>query len=61
VKGKKVILEILQVESFAGTSRDGLSCEVLVKCSLILDTSASSMCFSHGLFAGTFTRELLAS
>ena len=61
VKGKKVTLKILQIESFAGTSRDGLSCKVLTKCSLALDFSASSMCFSCDLFAETFTHELLAS
>ena len=61
VRGKKVILKILQAESFMGTSRDGLSLEVFTKCSLTLDSSTSSMCFSCGLFVGTFTCELLAS
>ena len=31
VKGKKVTLKILKAESFEGTSRDGLSREVLMK------------------------------
>ena len=61
VKSKKVTLKILQAESFTGTSRDGLSREALEKYSLALDFLASSMCFSCGLFAGTFTRELFAS
>ena len=54
MKGKKVTLKILQAESFKGTLRDGLSCKVLVKYSLALDSSTSNMCFSHALFAGTF-------
>ena len=61
VKGKKVTLKILQVESFAGILQDGLSCKVLLKCSLALDSSASNMYFSRGLFTETFTLELLAS
>ena len=51
----------LKAENFAGTLRDGFSREVLAKCNLTLDSSASSLCFSRDLFAGTFTRELLAS
>ena len=61
VRGKKVTLKILQVESFMGTLQDGLSRKVFAKCSLTLDSSTSSMCFSCGLFVGTFTHELLAS
>ena len=61
MKGKKVTLKILGAESFADTSRDGLSCEVLMKCNLALDSLAFNMYFSRGLLAGTFTRELLAS
>ena len=60
VKGKKVILKILQAETFAGTLQDGLSREVLTKCNLKLDSLTTSMCFSRGLFAGAFTRELVA-
>ena len=61
VKGKKVTLKILQAECFAGTSSDGMSREVLAKCSLTLDSSASSMCFSRTLFTSYSSRELLAS
>ena len=61
VKGKKVTLEILQVESFVDTSRDGLSREVLAKGRLTLDSLAFGMCFSRNLYVGTFTHELLAS
>ena len=42
-----------------GTSQDGLSHEVLMKYSLTFDSLATSMCFSRGLFAGTFTFELV--
>ena len=49
VKGNKVTLKILQAESFTSTSRDGLSHEVLTKCSLALNSLASSMYFSRGL------------
>ena len=61
VKGKKVTLKILQAESFVGTSLDGMSHEVLTKYNLTLDFLASIMCFSCGLFVGTFTHELLVS
>ena len=61
VKGKKVTLKIPQAECFTGTSLDGLSCEALAKCNLALDSSAFSMCFSHGFFRRNFTRELLVS
>ena len=54
VNGKKVTLKILKVESFAGTLGDGLSREVFEKCSLTLDSSTSSMCFSCALFVGNF-------
>ena len=54
VKGMKVTLKILQAKSFVDTSRDGLSREVLAKYSLALNSSASSICFSCALFAGTF-------
>ena len=61
VKGKKVILKILQVESFVGTSRVGPSRETLVKLIAQHDSSASSMCFSHAFFAGGYSScELLA-
>ena len=60
VKGHKVTLKILQVECFTGISRDGLSREALAKCSLALDSSASSLCFSRALFAGYSSHELLA-
>ena len=60
VKGIRVTCKILEAESFAGTSRDGLSCKVLTKYNLTLDFLASRMCFSSG-FAGSFTCELLAS
>ena len=53
VKDKKVIFKILQAESFAGTSRDGLSREALTKCSLTLNSSASRMCFLCAPFVGT--------
>ena len=59
MKGKKVTIKILQIESFAGTLWDGLFCKVFAKCSLTLDSSASSMCFSHALFARTFLANLL--
>ena len=59
MKGKKVTIKILQIESFAGTLWDGLFCKVFAKCSLTLDSSASSMCFSHALFARTFLTNLL--
>ena len=61
VKGKKVTFKILQAESFAGISQDGLSREVLAKCSPTLNSLASSMCFSCDFFTRTFTHELLAS
>ena len=65
VKDKKFTLKIFQAKSFGGTSHDGLSREVLAKCSLTLDSSASNMCFSRALFAGTslmnVSRELLAN
>ena len=61
MKGKKVTLKIIQTENFASTSWNGLSRKALTKCSLILDSSASNMCFSYAFFTGTFTRELLAS
>ena len=54
MKGKKVILKILQAESLTGTSRDGLFCKVLTKYNLALNSSPSNMCFSHALFARTF-------
>ena len=47
VKGKKVTLKILQAKCLVGTLRDGLSREVLTKCSLALDSSTSNMCFSR--------------
>ena len=52
VKGKKVTLKILQVESFASFSLVGPSCETLAKLTAQHDSSASSMCFSHGSFMG---------
>ena len=59
VNGKKVTLKIIQAKSFKGTSRDGLSHEVLTKYSLVLDSSASNMCFSRALFKGTFLLNFL--
>ena len=59
VKGKKIALKILQAQSFAGTSQDDLSREVLAKFSLILDISASNMYFSCGLFAETLLTNFL--
>lgn len=38
---------------------DGLFCKVLAKYSLTLDSSASNMCFSRVLFAGTFLANFL--
>ena len=61
VKGIRIILKILQAKSFAGTSQDGLSHEILAKRSLTLNSLAFSMCFSRGLFAGTYSRILWAS
>ena len=61
VKGKKITLKILQVESFAGISQVGPSCKTLAKLIVCHNSSASSMCFSRALFVGTFTHELLAS
>ena len=61
VKGKKVTLKIIQEECFVGTSRDGLSCKALAKCSLTLDSLAFSMCFSRALFMNYSSRKLLAS
>ena len=59
VKDKKVTLKILQAKSFAGTSQDDLSREVLAKFSLILDISASNMYFSCGLFTETLLTNFL--
>ena len=59
VKSKKVTLKIFQVKSSAGTSRDGLSHKVLAKYSLVLNSSASSMCFSCALFEETLLANFL--
>ena len=52
MKSKKVTLKNLQAESFAGISQVGPSYETLAKLTAYHDSSASSMCFSHGSFAG---------
>ena len=52
MKGKKVILKILQAESFMSISRVGPSRETLAKLTTWHDSSASSMCFSHDSFTG---------
>ena len=59
MKCKKVTLKIYQAKSFIDTSRDGLSHEVLAKYSFVLDSSASSMCFSRALFEETFLTNFL--
>ena len=59
MKGKKVTLKILQSECFIGTSRYSLSREALTKCSLTLDSLASSVCFSCALFVGTLLANFL--
>jgi len=46
---RKGTLKKLQVESFTGNSRFGLSCEVTLEIQLGKDSSNSSMCFSYGL------------
>ena len=74
MKGKKVTPKILQAKSFVGASRVGPthktiakliawhdSRKTVIKLTVWHDSSASSMCFSCALFAGTFTHELLAS
>ena len=55
MKGKKVTLKILQVESFVDTSLVGPSRVTLAKLTAQHNSSASSMCFSHAFFAGGYS------
>ena len=57
----KTFFSFRQIENFAGISRDGLSCKVLVNLTAWHDSSASSHMLHIWPFAGCSTREFLTS
>ena len=58
---RKSYLKILQAESLAGISREGLTCEILAKLTAWHDSSASNHVLLRCPFRGKPSHELLAS